>query len=59
MSRDLFESTAAAQKKQQIAQQVRRVIEAGHSADADPLGSYTGLPADDPDSVPVQDADDL
>lgn len=59
MSRDLFESAATAKKKQQVAQQVRRVIEAGHSSDTDPLGSYTGMPADDPDSIPVQDADDL
>ena len=42
-----------------VAESVRQVIEAGHSADADPLGSYTGFPADDPFETPVQDADDL
>ena len=27
--------------------------------DTDPQGSWTGVPSDDPYSVPVQDADDL
>lgn len=43
----------------QISESVRQVIEAGHSADTDPLGSYTGFPVDDPFETPVQDADDL
>lgn len=27
--------------------------------DTDPFGSWTGVPTDDPDSRPIQDADDL
>ena len=30
-----------------------------HRADADILGSYTGVPQDPEDDEPVQDADDL
>ncbi len=59
MSRDFFESPAVTARKKQIARQVQQVIEAGRSSDTDPLGSYTGVDADDPLAVPVQDADDL
>ena len=38
---------------------VRLVVEAARPAHNDPLGSYTGVPADEADAVPVQDADDL
>lgn len=38
---------------------VREVVQAARPAHNDPLGSYTGVPADDADAVPVQDADDL
>lgn len=27
--------------------------------DTDPFGSWTGTPTDDPDTMPIQDADDL
>ncbi len=34
---------------------------AGHNTEiiTDPQGSWTGVPVDDEDSMPVQDADDL
>lgn len=38
---------------------VREVVEAARPAHNDPLGSYTGVPEEDPNAVPVQDADDL
>ena len=44
---------------QQLPLAVAQVIEANRSPDTDPLGSYTGIPANDPDETPVQDADDL
>lgn len=44
---------------QQLPLAVEQVIEAGRSADTDPLGSYTGVPAEQPYETPVQDADDL
>ncbi len=44
---------------QQLPLAVAQVIEANRSPDTDPLGSYTGVPADDPCEAPVQDADDL
>lgn len=38
---------------------VEEVLKAARPSQSDPLGSYTGVPADDPDATPVQDADDL
>ena len=37
---------------------IDELINANYHAETDPLGSYTGKPAD-PYEVPVQDADDL
>lgn len=33
--------------------------EAKNEINTDPLGSYTGVPTDDPNEKPIQDADDL
>ena len=37
---------------------VRKVVKAARGSDHDPLGSYTGTPANDEDKRPTQDADD-
>ena len=38
---------------------VQQVVDAMQNTTTDPLGSYTGVPAEDPYATPVQDADDL
>lgn len=38
---------------------VREVVQEMHASGTDPQGSWTGLPAEEPAEVPVQDADDL
>lgn len=38
---------------------VRRVVQATRAGKRDPLGSYTGTPADRSAERPTQDADDL
>ena len=45
-------------KRKSLAQQVVECYTEQAQLDTDPMGSWTGKPAD-PDDVPVQDADDL
>lgn len=45
-------------KRKPLPAAVQQVIDALHSPDADPLGSYTGV-GENPAEAPVQDADDL
>lgn len=47
------------EKDNVLPKMVRKVVKAARSSDHDPLGSYTGTPAEDEDQRPTQDADDL
>lgn len=47
------------EKDNVLPKMVRKVVKAARGSEHDPLGSYTGTPADDPDERPTQDADDL
>lgn len=47
------------EKDNVLPKMVRKVVKAARGSDHDPLGSYTGTPAHDPDERPTQDADDL
>lgn len=47
------------EKDNVLPKMVRKVVKAARSSDHDPLGSYTGTPANDEDKRPTQDADDL
>lgn len=47
------------EKENVLPKMVRKVVKAARGSEHDPLGSYTGTPAHDPDERPTQDADDL
>lgn len=47
------------EKDSVLPRMVRKVVKAARSSEHDPLGSYTGTPANDEDRRPTQDADDL
>lgn len=47
------------EKDSVLPRMVRKVVKAARSSEHDPLGSYTGTPANDEDERPTQDADDL
>ena len=47
------------EKDNVLPKMVRKVVKAARGSDHDPLGSYTGTPANDEDGRPTQDADDL